>query len=64
MSIKRIHLKNANELSESLQKQGSDNFYLNFVKGREAFIGSNASVTFIKNFIEKRENSDTIFYEI
>lgn len=64
MSINKIYLKNPKELAESLKNQGSDIFYMNFIKGRESFIGSSDSHDFINAFIKKYTSTNSIFNEI
>lgn len=64
MSINKLNIPDDLDLSKILKIQGSNNFYFNFVKGREVCIGPLKSIQFIKDFIKKYENTKSEFYKI
>lgn len=59
MSINRINLPEIEILKSYLKENGSERFYRSFIRKREAFIGSDASVDFIEKFCKEYFKDDT-----
>lgn len=64
MSINKVYLPKIEKLTNFLEKNGSERFYFTYIKNREAFIGSNKSMKFINQFIDKYESTSADFKSI
>lgn len=65
MSINKIYLPEVEKLKEFLKENGSNKFYMRYIKNRDIFIGSTRSMDFTYNFCEKyNKDGVTEFTEI
>jgi hypothetical protein len=65
MSINNIFVPGKKELKQFLKNNGSELFYLRYVKNVDALIGSSKSVDYIDKFKNKYQNeSDSVFFEL
>jgi len=65
MSINKIFVPEKKELKQFLKNNGSELFYLRYVKKADALIGSSKSIDYIDKFINKYSNeNDSVFFEL
>jgi len=65
MSINTIFVPRKKALEEFLKNNGSELFYLRYVKKADALVGSSKSIDYIKEFKNKYQNeSDSVFFEL
>jgi predicted neutral ceramidase superfamily lipid hydrolase len=64
MSFNKKYLPTKKELINILSKNGSNNFYIGYVKTVDAYIGSSESMDFIDEFVSKWRESENEFYDL
>lgn len=65
MSINKIFVPEKKALKEFLKNNGSELFYLRYVKKTDALIGSSKSINYIEEFKNKYQNeNDSVFFEL
>jgi hypothetical protein len=53
MSINKIYLPEIKKLKEFLKENGSEKFYMKYIRNRDVFIGPNDSMDFVDTFCKK-----------
>lgn len=56
MSINKIYLPELSEMVSYLEKNGHEEFYIRYVRKREAFLGPIESVEFIHKIMDEYNN--------
>jgi len=64
MGFNKIILPEKKRLIEHLKDNGSSRFYLTYIHKMDSMIGPSDSTIFIKDFMEKYNQSDLKFFEI